>query len=65
LTQIERHQARIRRIRAQTGVHCSHEHVASTPQEHHHIGISQNDHEYIGTFLRDNAGDPAIQVCKI
>jgi hypothetical protein len=38
------------------------EQVAKTSQEHHHIGVSQNHHEHIGTFLRRNAGDPAIKV---
>jgi hypothetical protein len=64
LAQIERRQARIRRIRARTASHRPREHVASTPHEHHHISVSQNDHEHIGTFLRDNTGDPAIQVCE-
>ena len=64
LAQIERCQARIHRIRARTVSHHSRKHVASTPQKHHHISVSQNDHEHIGTFLQDNVGDPAIQVCK-
>jgi hypothetical protein len=39
--------------------------VGNTPQEHHHIGVSQNRFEHIGTFLRQHAGDPAVQVLSI
>ncbi|KIM74574.1 hypothetical protein PILCRDRAFT_14341 [Piloderma croceum F 1598] len=60
---IERRQARIRRIRARSGAGSSTqcEQCANTPQEHHHIGLSQNQHQHIGTFLRTNAGDPAVK----
>lgn len=67
ITQIERRQHRIRRLRAHlqmpptqnTRTYTEH---AFTPDTHHHIGKSQNEYEAIGTFLSQNAGDPAIQV---
>jgi hypothetical protein len=64
LTQIERRQARIRRIRVRLrdSLRIPHEPVAETPQEHHHIGLSQHQYEHIGTFLGQNAGDPAVKV---
>lgn len=64
LTQIERRQTHICRIRARvsTDKRVKRETVACTPQEHHHIGHSQNQYEHIGTFLRKYAGDPAIKV---
>jgi len=64
LTQIERHQARIRRIHARhqkTGRPQS-EDVPTAPKAHHVIGKSQNHPESIPLFLRNNAGDPAIKV---
>jgi len=66
LTQIERREARLRRIRiraklSKTG-QGSGDLVARTPEEHYHIGVSEKSHLHIGTFLSKNAGDPAIQV---
>jgi hypothetical protein len=61
LAQIERRQARIRRIRARDGT-FPRERVDMSPVAHHHIGISQNDYLHIGTFLRKNLGDPAVRV---
>jgi hypothetical protein len=61
LARIERHEARLRRIRVrlfQTGQIG--ETVATTLPEHHHIGASQNQFEHIGTFLQRNSGDPAV-----
>jgi len=62
LARIERREARIRRI--QTRLSGQHEAVDSTLLQHHHIGKSENMHQHIGTFLRNNAGDPAIKVCR-
>jgi hypothetical protein len=64
LAEIERRQARIRRIRQ------THENVgllqdkdiAQTPEAHHHIGKSENFPEHVGTFLQKNSGDPAVKV---
>lgn len=64
IAQIERRQARIRRIRAKlrkTG-NVLHEDVARSPEAHHHIGKSQNFAENIHSFVRENKDDPAIQV---
>jgi hypothetical protein len=64
LTQIERRQARIRRIRArhqQAGRPASEE-VAFTAEAHHVIGKSQNYPENIPNFLQKYAGDPAVKV---
>jgi hypothetical protein len=65
LTRLERRSARLRRIRlrlSKDGRDVQREDVANTPEKHHHIGVSQNLYDDIGTFLRRNAGDPAIQV---
>lgn len=64
LAQIERREARLRRIRARTdnSVQYQEDPMASTPQQHHHIGISQNHWQHVGTFLQGNAGDPAVLV---
>jgi hypothetical protein len=64
LAQIERREARLRRIKAKLvspGQGWG-ETVARTPQQHHHIGISQNQYQHIGTFLQRNSGDPAVKV---
>lgn len=64
LTQIERRQTRIRRIKekihSQTGVHS--EDASTTPDVHYHIGLSENHFEHLGTFLRAHSGDPAVKV---
>lgn len=61
LTEIERREARIRRIRMRLG-RARGEQVPRSLEEHHHIGKSQNEFEHIGTFLRRNSGDPATKV---
>jgi hypothetical protein len=63
MTQIERRQTRIRRLKHKISDRPEPEDVATTPAAHHHIGSSQNRPEHIPTFLRANEGDPAIQVC--
>jgi hypothetical protein len=67
LTQIERRQARIRRIRerCQKEGRSTSEKVASTVDSHHVIAKSQNHPESIPIFLQKNAGDPAVKVCAI
>jgi hypothetical protein len=69
LTQIERRQARIRRIRArlsaigkptQTNLE-----FGSSPDARYHISKSQNERESIPFFLQQNAGDPAVRVRKL
>jgi hypothetical protein len=66
LTQIERRQARIRRIHEQhhkCGKPQNEQvQVASTPDVHHVIGKSQNHPKHITLFLRKHAGDPAVKV---
>ncbi|KAF8074943.1 hypothetical protein FPV67DRAFT_1408331 [Lyophyllum atratum] len=67
ITQIERRQTRIRRIRAKNFPIRK---VPSTedvslagpcPEVHHKIGKSENTPEHIGMFIRRNDGDPAIK----
>jgi hypothetical protein len=63
MTQIERRQAHIRRIRArfqETGKIID-EDVATSPEAHHVIGISQNFPDHIPVFLHKNREDPAIK----
>lgn len=64
MTQIERRQARLRRIRAKHRVDGSAvaEVLAATPEAHHAIGVSQNLPESIAHFLQKNSSDPAIKV---
>jgi hypothetical protein len=66
LAQIERRQARLRRIKAKLSpeAQARREAISKEPQQHHHIGRSQNQYEHIGTFLRRHAGDPAVMVCR-
>jgi hypothetical protein len=66
MTQIERRQARIRRIKHKlTQKRAQAEDVATTPDAHHHIGSSQKRHEHIPTFLRAHEEDPAILVSVV
>lgn len=65
LARIECREARLRRIRAKlsnAGQLQDEETVVADPQKHHHISCSQNNYHHIGTFLRNNAGDPAVKV---
>jgi hypothetical protein len=64
LTQIERRQARLRRIRARhhEAGKPANEAVATAPEAHHIIGKSQNYPQNIPLFLQKYAGDPAIKV---
>jgi hypothetical protein len=64
MTQIERRQARLRRIRARYRMagKSLDEDVATTPEAHHCIGISQNHPENATLFVQNHKGDPAIKV---
>lgn len=64
LTQIERRQERIRRMRTKIYGAARGEDVAKTPEAHHHIGESENFPERIGTFLSTNDNDPALKVME-
>jgi hypothetical protein len=64
MTQIERRQARLRRIRTryQLAGKSLDEDVATTPEAHHCIGTSQNHPENVTIFIQNHKGDPAIKV---
>ena len=68
LTQIERHQVRIRHIRrglneGKNPFACNGEpEYASNPMVQYHIGKSQNEPVVLPIFLQENCGDPAIKV---
>lgn len=67
LTQIERRQARLRRIK-QCQQQASRSEVNETvfdPKLHHHIGQSEKIYDDFGQYLRDHAKDPAIKVINI
>lgn len=66
MTQIERRQTRIRRIREKLAhtEYARDEDASTSPGAHHHIGKSQNNPEHFGRFLERNSGDPAIKVAK-
>jgi hypothetical protein len=66
MTQIERRQVRIRRIRAQHRKNGNYvnEDIARSPKAHHHIGKSQNFPENIYSFVQKNRDDPAIKVAN-
>lgn len=67
MTQIERRQARIRRIRehqkmngdTSTSIKTD---IATSPNSRYHVGNSQNEPEHIVAFVQKNSGDPAIKV---
>ena len=67
MTQIERRQARLRRIRA---LHRNigrplDENIPASPEAHHIIGVSQNLPVDIPEFLRKNVRDPAVKVGRV
>lgn len=68
LTQIERRQARIRRIKQQNSVNEAHTklspppEIATRPEQHHHIGQSEDTYEEFGAFIRKYRDDPAVIV---
>jgi hypothetical protein len=63
MTQIERRQACIRRIKHKTALKAARD--EDTPDIHYQIGKSENRHEHIPSFLQAHEGDPAIQVGSI
>jgi hypothetical protein len=66
MTQIERREARIRRIRARNFAEgeriTSHEQVAIDPNVHHCIGKSEDSYDHIGLYVMERNGDPAVKV---
>lgn len=66
MTQIERRQARIRRIRQHLDANgkpkATPADEAMLPNAPYHIGKSQNEPEHIISFIQENAGDPAVKV---
>ena len=68
LAQIERRQSRIKRIRQKLSKEgrllnrIREDATAKHLDVHHHIGISENQYQDIGSFLRAQAGDPAVKV---
>lgn len=68
MAQIERREARLRRLRAKTVPRVEGpvgRDIACTEGMHHHIGKSQNEYDNIGGLLAKNAGEPAFKVCGI
>lgn len=68
LTQIERREARLRRIkqRHQAGVPRTDAHeIANDPKLHHHIGQSEKIYDEFGQYLRNHTGDPAMKVSNL
>lgn len=68
MARIERREARIRRIRAKHRIpmKIQKSQVTGKALKHrYYIGKSENNYRHIGTFLRNNAGDPAIKVSFI
>jgi hypothetical protein len=65
LTQIERRQARLRRIKQRQQRQAPRSEVNETafdPKIHHHIGQSEKIYDDFGLYLRNHAKDPAIKV---
>jgi hypothetical protein len=65
MAQIERRQARIRRIKDRiykSGNAFSSEQSACNLDTHTKIGVSENDPQHIGLFLQKYTGDPAVKV---
>lgn len=68
LAQIERRQARIKRIKEKStsrkqvlqseSRECQH----ADPTVHHHIGVGENEPLHLGAFCREHADDPAAMV---
>lgn len=69
LTQIERRQARIRRIKQRNTMHKAPtkplwpQETAISPEQHHFIGQNENTYEEFGAFIRKHRDDPAVIVC--
>lgn len=72
LVQIERRQARLRRIQkaAATGAYYKaadeqEPPLLHDPSTHHHIGLSENLPQHIGTFIREHIDYPGISVSNM
>ncbi|KIK34655.1 hypothetical protein CY34DRAFT_97579 [Suillus luteus UH-Slu-Lm8-n1] len=64
LTQIERRQARLRRIKQQQQQPASRvelQEMATDPKLQHHIGQSERIYDDFGQYLRNHKGDPTMQ----
>ena len=61
MTQIERRQTRIQRIRMRNDPEAAEADVPTVPALHHNVGKSQNHPQIISMFLQRNAQDPAIK----
>jgi hypothetical protein len=61
MTQIERRQTRIQRIRVRNDPEAVETDIPAVPTLHHNIGKSQNHPQSITMFLQGNAQDPAIK----
>ena len=69
MTEIERRQARIRKIRAQNSPAPGTQRALidldvalASPEAHHAIGKTENTPEDVGLFVQKHAGDPAFKV---
>lgn len=67
MTQIERRQARIRRIRARLDANGNPKgplevETGTSPDDRYHIGKTQNQPEHIFGFIQENIKDPAVKV---
>jgi hypothetical protein len=66
MTQVERREARIRRIRTRTldkgEKSAIYEHVAQKPDAHHCIGQSEDSYEHMGLYVTERDGEPAVKV---
>lgn len=67
MAQIERRQARIRRIRTRhlPNTRAETERSNITPDVHHHIGKSETCWEDVRLFVQKHLGDPAVKVFRI
>lgn len=69
MTQIERRQARIRRIRAKLAtrdesvpVDPNEFGIATSPSSRYHVGATQNQPVHLLSFVYANSHDPAVKV---
>jgi hypothetical protein len=66
MTQIERREARIRRIHTRNLIEhrgsAGYKEEAVNPEVHHNIGKSEAFPEHIGVFVMNHSGDPAVNV---
>lgn len=69
MTQIERRQARIRRIRKKLATNGEtlplEPNIATSPSARYHVGATQNQPVHIMTFVYTNSHDPAVKVREL